>query len=155
MRNGRRWQPHQVRGLAQLQDLNRYPVSFVICGNHEDPKGNAVPYTRMTQRSKHVDPAALRYEAWKLHVVQCFTMQTRQGFPCDGDGHYRLDVKCFFLGENHADPENVRKGIQDALFVYGDKHVIGSVDMEHVKDTPRVEVVVDKLLFLGGDQRHE
>jgi hypothetical protein len=145
MRNGRRWQPNQVKGLAQLQDLNAYPVSFVIKGNHEDPNGNAVPYERMTQRSKRKDLRALRYKAWKLYVLQCFTEQARQGFPCDADGGYRLDVKCFFVGEGHGDPENVRKGIQDALFAYGDKHVTGAVEMEHVKSFPRVEIKIDRL----------
>jgi len=153
MRSGRRWQPNQVKRILQQRDLNAYPVSFVIHGNHEDPNGNAVPYERMTQRSKREDLRALRYQNWKRHVLSCFSVQSRQGIPCESDGHYRLDVKCFFLGENHADPENVRKGIQDALFVYGDKHVTGSVDLEHVTETPRVEVVVDKLLFRGG-QRH-
>jgi len=154
MRHGHRWQPHQVRGLAQLQDLNRYPISFAVRGNHEDPNGNAVPYERMTQRSKRTDYRALRYLAWKVFVLQSFIEQTRQGCPCAPDGYYRLDVKCFFIGEGHADPENVRKGIQDALFVYGDKHVIGSVDLEHVKEAPRVEVVVDKL-WCGGGATHE
>lgn len=141
-----RWQPHQVKGLAQLQDLNRYPLSFVIKGNHEDPMGNAVPYERMTQRSKRTDPRALRYKAWKVYVLQCFTQQTRRAFPCQPDGAYKLDVKCFFVGENHADAENVRKGIQDSLFVYGDKHVFGTIyPVQHVEEMPRVEVTIDWL----------
>ena len=44
------------------------------------------------------------------------------------NGYYRLDVTCFFVGENHGDPGNVRKGIEDSLFeVAGDKHVWGMV----------------------------
>jgi len=55
-------------------------------------------------------------------------------------------VKCFFVGEGHGDPENVRKGIQDALFAYGDKHVIGNIEpIEHVTHGPRVEVRIDWL----------
>jgi len=148
-----RWHPHQVKKLGQLQDANKYPVHFVIRGNHEDPNGNAVPYERMTQRSKIMDPRALRYKNWKLFVLQCYTQQTRQGFPCEPDGYYRLDVRCFFVGENHADPENVRKGIQDALFVYGDKHIFGMIHpVEHV-EFPCVEVTIDKLLKVGPDGR--
>lgn len=146
MRNGRRWQSNQIKGLAQLPDVNRYPVSFVIKGNHEDPNGNAVPYQRMTQRSKYKDPAALRYLCWKIYVLQAWQTQVRQPFPCEADGYYRLDVVCFFLGERHADPENVRKGIQDALFPRGDKHVKGLVDFGHVKSAARVHVTVDRLV---------
>jgi hypothetical protein len=145
MRNGLRWQPSQMKGLKHLVDLNPYPVSFVIKGNHEDPNGNAVPYERMTQRSKRTDSRALRYQAWKVYMLQCFTEQTRHGFPCEPNGGYRLDVKCYFVGEGHADPENVRKGIQDAMFPYGDKHVTGKVEMEHVASFARVEVAIDRL----------
>jgi hypothetical protein len=98
----------------------------------------------MTRRSKYKDPRALRYKAWKVYVLKCFSEQTRQAFPCEPDGHYRLDVACYFVGENHADPENVRKGIQDALFAYGDKHVFGLIyPVEHVEENPRVEVIID------------
>jgi hypothetical protein len=140
---GGRWLPHQMRRL-KLEDGNRYPISFTIRGAHDDPAGNAVPYERMTQRSKRKDPRALRYKAWKLFVLKTFSEQTRMAFPCEADGCYRLDVKCFFVGENHADPENVRKGIQDALFAYGDKHVFGMTHLvEHVPHHPRVEVTID------------
>jgi hypothetical protein len=135
--------PHQLRTL-KLTDNNRYPISFVIRGAHDDPAGNAVPYERATQRSKYTDPRYLRYKDWKVFVLKCFSEQTRMAFPCEPDGHYRLDVKCFFVGENHADLENVRKGIQDALFAYGDKHVFGFIHpVEHVDSRPRVEVTID------------
>jgi hypothetical protein len=152
-----RWQPHQVRALtlgwerslsAQL-DPNHYPVSFVIRGNHEDPNGNAVPYERTTQRSKHVDLRVKRYKDWKLFVQQTFSAQTHHGFPCHPDGFYRLDIRCFLTGERHGDGENIRKGIQDALFIYGDKHVFGTIyPIYHVEHSPRVEVVIDKLPLL-------
>jgi hypothetical protein len=130
--------------MKLFEDLNRYPIMFEIRGAHDDPKANAVPYERMTRRSKYKDPRALRYKAWKIYVLKCFSEQTRQAFPCEPDGQYRLDVKCFFVGENHADPENVRKGIQDALFAYGDKHVFGLIyPVKHVEENPRVEVIID------------
>lgn len=150
MRNNGRWQPHQVRRLGRrLEDLNPYPVSFVIRGNHIDPRGNAIPYERMTQRSKNLDPRALRYKEWKAFGVHCFQEQARQGFPCEPDAYYRLDVKAFVIGENHADAENIRKGIQDALFAYGDKHVFGMIyPIQHVQHQPRVEVMIDKVPLL-------
>jgi hypothetical protein len=145
MSRGLRWQPTSVKSLVKWHDPDGYPVSFVIRGNHEDPNGNPVPYERMTQRSKGLDPTALRYKRWKIYVLQCWTLQLRRNFPCDPDGYYRLDAKCFFVGHRHADPDNVRKGIQDALFVFGDKRVTGSVDFDYVEAGPRVEVRVDKL----------
>src|SRR5882724_7772590 len=95
------WAPPRIRKLV---DSGRYPVSFVIPGNQHDINGNAPSYDRMTQRSKHVDPADQRYKAWKFYVIQCWSLQTRQGLPCETDSRYRLDVKCFFVGARHADP---------------------------------------------------
>lgn len=101
-----------------------------ICGNHIDPKGNPVPYYRMTQSSKWADPAAKRYLSWKRYVQQCWLEKFHRP-PCFTDDRHRLDVTCFFLGAKgnctHGDPENVRKGIQDSLFAQ-DKHIVGSVD---------------------------
>jgi Holliday junction resolvase RusA-like endonuclease len=148
---GSRWRPRQVAKLVQLVDDAAFPVSFTIAGNHEDPAGgNPIPYTRMTQRSAHVSRSAIRYRHWKRYVVECYCAQVRKSPPQVANGHYRLDCKVYFLAPlvgrqcGHADPENVRKGIQDALFAMGDQHVIGTVEMKHIDEKPRVEVVIYK-----------
>lgn len=119
-------------------DPNRYPITLRIEGNHEDPHGNAVPYYRMTQSSKYFDPQAKRYLAWQEFVRQQWQIQIGKPLPSERNGFYGLDVTCMFIRSAegrcaHADPENVRKGIQDALFGCGDQHVYGSVDIVHAK----------------------
>jgi hypothetical protein len=130
------------------------PLTFTIPGNHSDPKGNPVPYTRTTRRAKRVERSAIRYYQWKQYVQKC---AMAGGFPfgrLEHDGTYRLDVHCRFLPGNHGDCENVRKGIQDALFFDerlkyksdklggGDKHVWGLVTFEHVSASEGPGVVV-------------
>jgi hypothetical protein len=118
-------------------------LTVEISGNHEDPHGNPVAYERMTQKSKWKDPAALRYLAWKQFVQLSWIQQTRPHLPDKKNGHYRLDVVCYVQGERHADPENIRKGIQDALFqVSGDKHVTGLVELFHVARDPKVSITI-------------
>lgn len=105
---------------------------FEIHGNQENPKGNPIPYHRTTQRAKWRDPAARRYAAWKKFVQQHALEAGLNIGKLEKNGNYRLDVVCGFIGENHGDPENVRKGIQDALFeIAGDKHVWGFVGFAH------------------------
>jgi Holliday junction resolvase RusA-like endonuclease len=121
-----------------------------IRGNHLDPQGNAIPYERMTTRSKWADPRALRYIAWKSFIQTQWWLQTGKKLPHKKNARYRLDVICYFKTgkkagtcSTHADPENVRKGIQDALFhVAGDKHVVGLVDCFHVERDPKVVITV-------------
>ena len=101
---------------------------FEIHGNQENPKGNPIPYHRTTQRAKWKDPAAKRYGAWKKFVQQHALEAGLKIGKLKKNGHYRLDVTCFFVGENHGDPGNIRKGVEDGLFeVAGDKHVWGMV----------------------------
>ncbi len=62
------------------------------------------------------------YHDWKDHV--------REHVPAvlpapTKERPVRVDVHCYFASGTHADPENVRKGIVDALFPGGDKHVYG------------------------------
>lgn len=50
----------------------------------------------------------------------------------------RMDIKIAWANEHHGDPDNIFKGIADALF-YDDKHLAGSFEFEHGKDG-KVEV---------------
>jgi hypothetical protein len=54
----------------------------------------------------------------------------------------QLNCMIYFKNNAHGDPENVRKGIMDALFV-NDKHVIGYYDYDIDPEAPRVEVELE------------
>lgn len=128
-------------------------LRFTITGNQENAAGNPIPYHRTTQRAKFT-PAHQRYLAWKDHVRGAF--QKSADMPKDYEGREmvydklggrpsgRVSAMILFGGENHADPDNVIKGILDALFD-DDKeidvetwHTCGNAD-------PRVEVTIELL----------
>ncbi len=107
-------------------------IHFFIPGNQEDPKGNPIPYHRTTQKSLW-DKQAKRYAAWKKYVQQCALEAGLDIRKLQKNQTYSLDVMCWFTDETHGDPENVRKGVQDALFeIAGDKHVFGAVYFAHI-----------------------
>lgn len=146
-----RWSPKRVAKIVQLKDDCEFPVTFTIYGNHLDLQGNPIPYERTTQRGKWVRPSSIRYRHWKTYVLKSWVEQVRKSPPCETDGRYRLDCHIYLLkdprmgrGCGHGDPENIRKGIQDALFQFGDQHVIGSVEYDHVEKNPCVVVTVVK-----------
>jgi len=116
--------------------------SLVITGNQEDPYGNPIPYERMTQRSKW-KPRNKRYLLWKSYIVGCW-LEIFHKPPRFLPGEtYRLDVICYFKGEAHADPDNCRKAVQDALFS-NDKHIWGFVSFAHVEKSPGLAIGVKK-----------
>ncbi|MHA0041525.1 RusA family crossover junction endodeoxyribonuclease [Deinococcus sp. PEB2-63] len=92
-------------------------------------KGARPNYARMNE-----------YHDWKDHV--------RANVPGElpsatKEQPVRLDVYCYFASGTHADPENVRKGIVDALFPGGDKFVFGYHHFpQYDAQNPRVEVEV-------------
>jgi len=83
------------------------------------------------------------YEAWKDHVRERTLSVPRATAACP----VRLDVWCYFGSGVHADPENVRKGIVDALFPDGDKWVYGYHHSPLYSDAPHV------LIHMSGGER--
>jgi len=123
-------------------------VTFTIPGNHLDPeRGNPIPYVRTTQRQKFKDERYLRYAGWKKYVQDIALVRaTNKCTLHDLCANFRkqkirLDCMIYFGSQNHGDPENVRKGIQDSLFKQ-DKYVMGSVDFDYDRECPRVEVMI-------------
>ena len=90
-------------------------IVFFIPGNHEDPKGNPIGYTRTTQRQKFKDPKAKRYEAWKDYVWACL-LKADPNLPRYENGQ-KIVVSCYieYKDRRRPDPGNVVKGIADAL----------------------------------------
>ncbi len=103
---------------------------LIIKGNQESALGNPIGYYSMTHRGKWVDKRAIRYLAWKRFVVHCWIMKFGNLPKFKPGAEIRLNVHCSFKNERHFDPENVRKGISDALFK-NDKHVWGTVTFNH------------------------
>jgi len=89
-------------------------IYFVILGNQDDPKGNPIGYTRMTQRGKWVKPEAKRYEAWKDYVWTCLLKAELRPPRFEGQRIY-LDCYIEYKNRRRPDPGNVVKGIADAL----------------------------------------
>ena len=128
-------------------------LRFTITGNQDDPKGNPVPYTRTTQAGKF-NARYKRYTAWKDHVQTAFALS--RDVPVDVDGRRqvydsiggnprgRVEATIMFGKETHADPDNIVKGILDALF-NDDKHI--NVTTWHTcgNAEPRVEVTMEIL----------
>lgn len=129
---------------------------FTVRGNQDNRLANPVPYHRATQGSKW-NPAHRRYLAWKDWVRAAYfdvvfpnkkisredygaahDMMERQPFT-DKNIRGRMVAQIYFGNETHCDPDNVAKGILDALFV-NDKHI--DVETHHTCNNaePRVEV---------------
>ena len=126
---------------------------FIVRGNQEDSNGNPIPYLRSTQKSQWL-PKVVRYNEWKTYVQNAFLkeydlplglsqkeqLKTRKVIGLTDKCRVRTAI--FFRTEAHADPDNIVKGILDALFV-NDKHVDVTTDHYCHSDSPRVEVTIE------------
>lgn len=103
---------------------------------------NPMGYKRTLRNQMREDAA--RYLAWQQFVraeFQRFTSIAKLGagrefaHPIDlGDRYVRMDVIIAYVNEAHADPDNVWKGIADAL-IKQDKHAAGSFEFDHLENT--------------------
>jgi hypothetical protein len=115
--------------------------------------GSPVPYLRMTQAQvklmripdSRLRPDGLRikqrirrYLAYKDLVLKCSLGQEIERRPRK---KVFLDVMIYFSIGRRGDPENIRKGIQDAIYLQ-DRMVAGSVDFAYDPGNPRVEVEI-------------
>ena len=90
-----------------------------------------------------------RYHNWKDHVKATVTRELANygiELPAVSNSYktrVQLNIHTYFFNGVHNDPENVRKGIVDALFPDGDKWVYGyhSYPM-YDRENPRVEVEI-------------
>ena len=121
-------------------------MKFVIYGNQENIKGNPLGYHRTTQGSYWND-ASKRYHQWKNYVADAYCTavgirywQNEKPIVSNKNKVY-LHTKIFFANDSRSDPDNVQKGIADALFK-NDKYVVGSYDFHFDKENPRVEVEI-------------
>jgi hypothetical protein len=128
-------------------------LSFVIKGNQDDWHGNPIPYTRVVKRALWL-PEAKRYNAWKSYARRSFygeypaylmragnTMLTElQPFKTTAASKARMDVRIYWMNGIHGDPDNIFKGLADALFK-NDKFLDGSFESHYSPDGKgRVEI---------------
>ena len=128
-------------------------LSFVVKGNQDDWHGNPIPYTRVVKRALWL-PEAKRYNAWKSYVRRSFygeypaylmragnTLLTDlQSFKTSSASKARMDVRIFWMNGIHGDPDNIFKGLADALFK-NDKFLDGSFESNYSPDGKgRVEI---------------
>lgn len=139
-------------------------IRFTIPGNQEDPQGNPIPYIRMLSGKIRED--ARRYIEWKEYVRSALhkgaTIQVHEYEPekpyepqytpetlpypllVRGAQEVAVHVQIYWKNDQHADGDNILKGIMDALF-YDDKCVwAGSFESrKSLGGAGRVEVLLD------------
>lgn len=118
--------------------------SFTIEGNVRDRSGNPTPYLRRTQGSLW-SKESIGYDDWLQYVRSECCKQTTlidqfgyrgkkivlmHPIELKATEYARMELMIWFKGEAHADPDNVFKGMADALFK-NDKHLSHSVDFAH------------------------
>ena len=123
-------------------------ITFTIKGNQEDIEGNPVPYVRVVSRALWL-PSAQRYHAWKEYVRSIFF----RNYPEFSSEHVqplntkiseraRMSIKIYWVNGAHADPDNIFKGLADALF-HNDKFLDGAFESYYESDGKgRVEVEI-------------
>ncbi len=125
-------------------------ITFTIKGNPEDLEGNPVPYVRVVGRALWL-PNAKRYHAWKEYARSVLyrnypeysgRSENPQPFTTKASEKGRMDIKIFWVNGIHADPDNVFKGLADALFK-NDKYLDGSFESRYAPDgRGRVDVSI-------------
>jgi Holliday junction resolvase RusA-like endonuclease len=118
-------------------------VEFIVPGI---PKG----FTTLARHGNKVaDSARERVQRYYNYCdkVRVFAKQARLKLPLQNGKELFLmvDTFAFFKGNRHPDPENVRKGIVDAMCYGGDDKFVGGYHIPpfYDDDNPHVEVVVE------------
>jgi len=123
-------------------------IQFTIKGNSEDLEGNPVPYVRVVGRALWL-PHAKKYHAWKEYVRSIFyrnypefSSEQAQPLTTKISERARMSITIYWVNGVHADPDNVFKGLADALFKQ-DKFLDGSFESHYASDGKgRVEVEI-------------
>jgi hypothetical protein len=97
-----------------------------------------IPDRRLRPDGLRIKTRIRAYLAYKDRVYGC-----SEGRAIDRKPRKKvfMDVMIYFSCGRHGDPENIRKGVQDAIYIQ-DRMVAGSVDFAYDRDNPRVEVEI-------------
>lgn len=120
-------------------------------------EGHPLGYYSTTYRGKFVDPRAKKYAVWKT-VVQGHALASGVKIPliATPTSPVLIVTRATFKGGVHSDPENVHKGIVDALFERspgGDKHVAGMFASPMYGD-PQVEIIIADFFGYSISRQH-
>jgi Holliday junction resolvase RusA-like endonuclease len=130
-------------------------IQFTIKGNQDDYEGNPLPYLRVVRRALWL-PQAKKYNAWKAYIRKVVYHDYPEFLMCAGKvlltdvqpfttSHSRIarmDIKIFWMNGVHGDPDNIFKGIADAIFK-NDKYLDGSFESRNSTDGKgRVDVTI-------------
>lgn len=118
--------------------------------------GRPVPYTRTTQKQKFNSKQWQRYRDYKAKVQADFlnSLEDRnlrrecaQSMVSNGKPVYTynrkvwVNIMIYFDTQHHGDPDNIFKGVLDALLV-NDKLVAGQFDFKYDRQ-PRLEIALE------------
>lgn len=123
-------------------------IKFTIKGNPDDIEGNPVPYVRVVGRALWL-PKAKKYHAWKEYVRSIFyreypefKFESAQPLTTKISARAQMSIVIYWVNGVHADPDNVFKGLADALF-QNDKFLDGAFESHYASDGKgRVEVQI-------------
>lgn len=114
-------------------------ITFTIKGNQEDITGNPLPYIRVVGRALWL-PNAKKYHAWKEYVRSIFfrnypEYSSAESHPLTTKISERaqMSIKIYWAHGVHADPDNVFKGLADAVFK-NDKFLDGAFESQYALD---------------------
>lgn len=114
-------------------------LQFTIHGNQDDHDGNPLGYKRMLKQHMRAD--SVKYLEWCNYVRNQFHVQTRHGIKrvlsikeqlsenppkpltSSRDSPAKMDIMIMLANDIRPDPDNIFKGIADALFE-NDKYVM-------------------------------
>ncbi|MCP6719724.1 MAG: hypothetical protein KJI72_00140 [Patescibacteria group bacterium] len=138
-------------------------IKFTIHGNQEYYNGNPVPFQRMLNYAWR--RASTRYVEWQQYVRDQY-FETRRALglqaiisdngdpngiemvrtteikPFNTKRKAQMDIEIYWKNNAHGDPDNVWKGVADALFK-DDKNLDGSFKSQVAKNKKgRVEVKI-------------
>lgn len=115
-------------------------LQFTISGNHENPEGNPVPYTRVLNHSWRGD--SVRYMRWcgyvRKQLLKSLNEVSIEEMRKEGSSigilegklrvpkekKVRVGISVAWASNTHGDLDNVLKGILDSVFE-NDKNVCG------------------------------
>ena len=124
-------------------------ITFTIKGNQEDIEGNPLPYVRVVGRALWL-PGAKKYHAWKEYVRSVFyrnypefsSVDQVQPLTTKISERAYMAIRIHWVNGVHADPDNVFKGLADAIFK-NDKFLDGSFESRYAPDGKgKVEVEI-------------
>lgn len=132
-------------------------IKFTINGNQDDPRGNPMGYKRTLNHSWRAD--STKYVKWceyvrKHYQIYGIPIVVREGakdylkkikhmkpFTTSRSLPLRMDLEIEFANDVRPDPDNVFKGIADALFE-NDKYLMAGSFTSRMSEDKKGRVIV-------------